>query len=114
MDGIILSDRLFTIPGVVLIIVFGVIAAILGRLPLLGTGWILWSLVLFTVSGVAFMWKLAPLQRQLRDFARAGVRGGFDYNAYRRLARSWEAWGAVALAAPAAALVLMILKPALP
>jgi uncharacterized membrane protein len=114
MDGIIRSDRLFTIPGVVLIIVFGVIAAVLGRLPLLGTGWILWSLVLFTVSGVAFMWKVAPLQRRLRDLARAGVQGGFDYDAYRRLARNWEFWGAVALVTPAAALVLMVLKPVLP
>ena len=111
MDGIIRSDRWFTIPGVVLIIVFGIIAAVLARLPILGTGWILWSIVLFAISGAAFMWKVAPLQRRLRDFAHAGIGGGFDYAAYDRLATRWEIWGGVALAAPLAALVLMVLKP---
>jgi uncharacterized membrane protein len=113
MDGIIRSDRWFTIPGVVLIIVFGVVAAALAELPLLRTGWILWSLVLFGASGVAFMLKVAPLQRQLRDLAQAGAGGGFDHEAYDRLAGRWEFWGGVALAAPLGALVLMVMKPAL-
>ncbi|HEY7840612.1 MAG TPA: DUF2269 family protein [Gammaproteobacteria bacterium] len=113
MDGIIRSDRWFTIPGVVLIIIFGVAAAVLAGLPLLRTGWILWSLILFTLSGVAFMWKVAPLQRQLRDLALAGMNSGFDYDAYHRLAGRWEFWGGIALATPLTALVLMVMKPVL-
>jgi uncharacterized membrane protein len=113
MEGIIRSDRWFTIPGVVLIIGFGIAAAMLGDLPLLRTGWILWSLVLFAISGLAFMWKVAPLQRELRDLAQAGARNGFDYEAYRSLAHTWEFWGAIALVTPVAALALMVLKPAL-
>jgi uncharacterized membrane protein len=111
VDGIIRSDRLFTIPGVVVIILSGVAAAINGGLPILRTPWILWSLVLFGVSGVVFVWRVAPLQVQLRALARAGVEGEFDWSRYQRLAHAWELWGAIALLTPIAALVLMVLKP---
>ena len=50
MDGIIKSDRLFTVPGVIAILASGVVAAYYGSYPLLHTGWILWSLILFSVS----------------------------------------------------------------
>lgn len=112
MDGIIRSDRLFTLPGVVVIIVAGLGAAMVGGFPLLRTGWILWSLILFAVSGIVFVTRVAPLQVRLRDFARmAAQRGSFDWPAYQRLAGTWERWGAVALLTPLAALVLMVFKP---
>lgn len=113
VDGIIRSDRLFTVPGVVAIIVTGIVAAILGGLPLLRTGWILWTLVLFGVSGFAFMAFVAPLQRRMLALAQAGTSGSFDYAGYASVVRRWEIWGAVALLTPAAGLVLMVLKPAL-
>lgn len=114
MEGIIRSDRLFTIPGVVGIIVTGVAAAMHGNFPILGTGWILWTLVLFSISGLVFMLRVAPLQRQLRSLAEAGARSGsFDYARYHALAVRWELWGAAALVTPAAGLVLMVLKPPL-
>ncbi len=113
-DGIIRSDRWFTIPGVVLILAGGIGAAIVGGVPLLGTGWILWSIVLFTISGLAFVLRVAPLQTQLRALAQAGAeQGSLDWARYHRLARTWELWGAVALLTPVAALVLMVLKPSL-
>ena len=114
MHGIIRSDRLFTLPGVVLILVGGIWAAMVGGYPVLGTGWIRWSVILFTISGVAFVFRVAPLQKKLHELANAGADiGAFDYDAYHRLARRWEAWGAVALLTPVAALVLMVLKPGL-
>jgi uncharacterized membrane protein len=111
MDGIIRSDRLFTVPGVFAIIAGGFAAAIVGKLPIVRTPWILWSLVLFSIAGVVFMARVAPLQRRMRDVARAGEAGSFDFGDYQRLTRSWEIWGAVALLTPIAALVLMVLKP---
>lgn len=112
MDGIIASDRWFTIPGVVVLTASGIAAAVLGHLPLLRTGWIAGAIVLITISGIAFAWRVAPLQRRLRDKARVGMHGaGFDPAGYRDAARRWEAWGAVALLTPVAALVLMVLKP---
>ena len=114
VEGIIRSDRLFTMPGVIAIIVTGIVAAIVGGFPILGTGWIYWTLILFGASGLMFMFAVAPLQRRLLAFAHQGATSGsFDYEAYRRLALRWELWGAGALLTPAIGLVLMVLKPAL-
>jgi uncharacterized membrane protein len=110
MAGIIRSDRLFTVPGVVAIIVTGVGLALLGGYPLLHTGWILWSLILFSASGVAFMAQVVPLQRRL---LRSAQPGAFQYESYLSLTRRWELWGAVALLTPLAAMALMVLKPSL-
>ena len=85
MDGIIRSDRIFTVPGVIGIIVTGIAAAIYGNLPILRTGWILWTLILFALSGLTFMIRVAPMQRQLRTLAEAGVRSGtFEFAHYHR------------------------------
>jgi len=114
MEGIIHSDRLFTIPGVIVIVAAGVALAIHLHLPLVRTGWILWTSVLLAVSGLVFMLRVAPLQRQLLALAAEGWRsGGFDYGRYRSLAIAWEAWGAAALLTPVAGLALMVLKPQL-
>jgi hypothetical protein len=56
------------------------------HLPLLRTPWILWTLVLFAISGVVFSARIAPLQRELKALAENGMRGGFDYERYRALA----------------------------
>lgn len=112
MDGIIRSDLIFTIPGVILIVISGLATAIVGGLPIVRTPWILWSLVLFAVSGIVFVARVAPLQKELRALAQAGVgKDSFDLLPYQAVARRWEMWGALALATPIAALVLMILKP---
>ena len=113
MDGIIRSDRIFTVPGVIVILTAGIFAAIHGNLPILRTSWILWTIILFSISGFAFMSQVAPLQRKLHAMAAAGAKapGGFDYAAYHAVARRWEAWGSVALVAPLLGMALMILKP---
>lgn len=114
VDGIIRSDRRFTIPGVVVILVSGFGAAGIGGYPILRTPWILWSLVLFSVSGLIFGLRVVPLQRRLKALAKAGAgQDPFDWERYQRLARSWELWGAAALLTPLVALVLMVLKPSL-
>lgn len=113
MEGIIRSDRLFTVPGVLGIVLTGVATAIHRHLPILGTGWILWTIVLFSASGLVFAVRVAPLQRQLLALAQAGVRSGaFEYPRYHMLTRRWEAWGALALVTPLVGLVFMVLKPA--
>jgi len=113
MDGIIRSDRWFTIPGVVVITLSGIAAAIRAHLPILGTHWILGALLLFALSGVVFGVRVAPLQKKLRAIAHQGVSSGdFDRTAYHRAARAWELWGAAALLLPLGSLALMVMKPA--
>jgi uncharacterized membrane protein len=111
LDGIIQSDRAFTMPGVFLIIGTGVWLAIEAGLPILGTPWILWSLVLFGISGVCFGVAVGPLQKKLLANARAGLSGQWDESAYRSLSARWQIWGWVATGAPLAALFLMVIKP---
>ena len=101
------------IPGVVVILASGIFAAVKGGFPILGTGWILWTLVMFAISGLVFMIRLGPLQRKMQVHAQAGASSGsFDYDAYHRMARQWDFWGAVATLAPLIGLGLMVLKPA--
>jgi uncharacterized membrane protein len=109
MEGVIRSDRWFTIPGVIVIVAAGVATAMIGGMPLLGTPWILWSLVLFSASGLAFVFRVAPLQVRILEIARGTP---FDRDRYRAISRRWELWGFAALITPVAALVLMVLKPA--
>lgn len=113
VDGIIRSDRWFTMPSVIVITLTGILAAIQAHLPILRTPWILGSIVLFTISGVLFGVRVVPLQRRMREVAHAGMSGELDNAAYHRLARSWELWGAIALLLPLGAMALMVLKPSL-
>jgi len=106
--GIIDADRRFTMPGVIGILIGGVGAALHGGYPLLRTGWILWSIILFIISGIAFMAKLVPLQKKIYALASDPIK--FNWDEYHSLARQWELWGAVALVTPFIAVILMVLK----
>jgi uncharacterized membrane protein len=108
VDGIIAADRVFTIPGILILLIGGFGAAGVGHIPILSTGWLLWGLVAFILSGAAF----GPLSRTQRQLSRAAHGGNFDE--YDRLSKNWNLWGSIALAFPVIAFVLMILKPSLP
>lgn len=112
--GIVRSDRLFTLPGVVGITVCGIAAAMKGSLPMLSTGWIFWPIVLFSISGLVFGVAVAPLQGRIVRLARAGSPDAQTWASYAGLYRRWELWGLVALIAPAIAFAIMVLKPSLP
>jgi len=109
IKGVIKSDRLFTIPGVIFITLGGFMAAISGRLPLLHTGWIFWSIVLFSISGLAFAWKVAPLQKKIKNLT-SNHSGDFDWTFFKKVYSQWELWGLFSLLTPFAALVMMVLK----
>lgn len=111
-NGIIKADRIFTLPGVIGITLFGIVAALNIGFPLLSTGWIFWSIILFIISGAAFMAKLAPLQKQIA--ALASDKNKFSWEEYHKLAKQWDFWGAVALITPFIAVILMVIKPVLP
>lgn len=110
--GLIRTDRVFTIPSVLVLIGAGVSAAIVGGFPMMRTGWILWTIVLFVISGAIFGTRVGPLQKQLHDIANAAAEGGtFDEASYARLAAKWRAWGSIAVLAPSVGVALMVLKP---
>ena len=109
MKGIIHSDKLFTIPGVIIITIGGFSAAIYGGIPLLKTGWIFWSIILFTLSGLVFSWKLAPLQKKIYQLIK-NEDAADNRELYHSYLKQWENWGLVALLTPLGALVMMVLK----
>ncbi len=113
LEGIIRADRVFTMPPIIFILIGGIGAAIWGKVSILGTGWIFWSIVLFTISGFAFGMRVAPLQRKMLALVRKRS-DSIEWAAYRSLSLKWEIWGAVALVTPAIAAALMVMKPALP
>lgn len=110
MKSIIASDRWFTIPGVIIITAGGISAALYARIPLLRTGWIFWPIVLFTISGIIFSAKLAPLQKKIYKLTAGVQKENFNREIYRSQLSQWERWGHLALLGPLAALVMMVLK----
>jgi uncharacterized membrane protein len=89
-------------------------AAMKGNLPILGTGWILWPIVLLSISGILFGARVGPLQRRIAQVARAGDSSPEAWETYAALYRRWGIWGLLALIAPIVAMAIMVLKPALP
>ncbi|HMI79013.1 MAG TPA: DUF2269 family protein [Ferruginibacter sp.] len=109
MKGIRKADRYFTIPGVIIITAGGFLAAIYGHIPILRTGWILWSIIMFSVSGLVFSFRLAPLQKKIYALT-VNNRDNFDWKYFNKLHLEWDIWGIIALLTPLAALVMMTLK----
>lgn len=112
MSGIIRADRLFTTPGVLLILIAGMGTAGVAHMPVLTTGWIFWTIVLFVLSGAIFGMRIAPLQRKLLALA-SDASKSFDEAHYAQLAAQWRKWGTLAVLLPLVGVALMVLKPAL-
>lgn len=111
IKGVIKSDRLFTLPGVLFITLFGLIAAFNAGFPILGTGWILWSIILFSISGAVFGWKVAPLQSKMYQLTTTeNYTGEFNWNEFNKIYKQWKIWGLIALITPVAAAIMMTLK----
>ncbi len=114
IKGVVGADRWFTIPAIVLILLGGFGAAGVARLPILGTGWILWGMIMFIIAGICFG-PVSRAQKQLLAIAQAAVSGGvMNWQEYERVGRVWNVAGTIALIAPLIAVGLMVLKPSLP
>lgn len=111
MDAIIKLDRYFTVPGVVVITAAGIFAAIYGHFPILGTGWILWSIIMFTISGIVFGVRVAPLQKRIYNMTLdKEMLPDSEWNRFMKLYLQWDIWGIIAILTPMAAFVMMTLK----
>jgi uncharacterized membrane protein len=108
-QGIIRADRFFTMPGVTILLIFGIGAALHGGFNLISTGWIFWSIILYVISGVAFMIKVVPTQKKVVLLATDESK--FNWDDYSKLAKQWDIWSSVATITPWIAVILMVLKP---
>lgn len=109
--GLIASDKIFTIPGVVIITAGGFFAAIYGGVPLLRTGWIFWPIIFFSVSGFLFAFKVAPLQGKMRkDLEKNSNAIQPELKHFDLVMNKWEFWGFLATILPVISFFMMILK----
>jgi uncharacterized membrane protein len=106
MQGIVRSDRWFTLPGVLVIVAGGIAAASSGGLRLLTVGWITWAIGMFTLSGLVYGLVLAPLQRRIiADAERAR-----DARELAVPLRRWHAFGWLSLIPLWLAVAMMVTK----
>lgn len=108
--GVTVADWIFTLAGIVLILVGGYGAAAVAGLPLSGPAWLVIGQLLFAVSGLIWLAILIPIQiRQAR-----AARSLIDASAmaqYRRDSRNWLIWGILATVPLVTAVYVMVLKP---
>ena len=109
ITGVMRSDRVFTMPAVFVIIVAGILAAYYGSIPVLRTGWILWSIALFALSGVIYSTKLSVVLRKMLEVT-SHSNDEQQWNSMEHLYKQWNRWALVAIMMPFIALVMMVLK----
>jgi uncharacterized membrane protein len=111
MKGIRDGDRYFTIPGVLVITASGFFAAISAHFPILHIGWILWSIIMFSISGLAFAFKVAPLQKKIYHLTlKKESSTNFDWNNFNKVYLAWDIYAFIALMTSLAAFIMMTLK----
>ena len=105
-----LTDAVFTGVGATLLVATGhVLAQDYGGV--VAQPWILWSYVLFGISGALWLFVLVPVQiRQARILR--GAHTATIPEEYLRLARVWSATGTIATVVPLPAIYLMVSKAA--
>ena len=108
-EGIIRADRIFTMPGVIILLIFGIGAALHRGFNLISAGWIFWSIIMYIISGLAFMARVVPIQKKIVAFAKDETK--FGWEEYFKLAKRWDVWGSIATITPWIAVILMVLKP---
>jgi uncharacterized membrane protein len=106
-----ITDWVFTVGGIVLILIgaYGMVAA--AGLDPLGTPWLLWGQGLFIASGIIWALILIPTQITQARMARAFAHGSSIPTRYWRLSRRWMIWGTIATLLPLANLYVMVVKP---
>lgn len=101
-----LTDVIFTGVGATLLLVAGhLLAENYGGV--LSNDWILWSYILFAISGAIWVAVLVPIQVKQARILRAATTEDVP-SAYYRLSRIWSVAGVVATLFPLPAIYLMV------
>ena len=113
--AVIRADLLFTLPGVLLVLMNG-FAMVFdrwgGRDAIYPLSWISAALWLFTASGVVWVGFLIPAQHRMVVFSDPSDYPDSPPSEFFSALRKWYFWGALAIALPICSLYLMVNKPA--
>ncbi|CAM3575438.1 DUF2269 domain-containing protein [Paenibacillus lupini] len=110
VKNVMLADYVFTLPGLVIIIVSGIVMAVQAKMSLSGLNWLTLSLILFAVTGVIWLAILIPLQRGMIRHSAQCIESGNISNEYHQASRYWAFFGIPATLLPIIILFLMITK----
>ena len=106
-----LTDWIFTLGNVILILIGAYGMVWTGGLNPLGNVWLIAGQSLFIASGIIWVVILIPTQIKQAQAARAFADSSSIPDSYRRLSRRWIVWGTVATLLPLANLYFMVVKP---
>ena len=108
---VVIADFIFTATAVVLQPITGIALAHIVGYPL-AESWIVWSIILYLITG-AFWLPVVWMQMRMRKLAEHAVQSGSALpDAYHRLFRLWFAFGFPAFAAVLGIFWLMITRSA--
>jgi len=108
--GVTVSDFIFTLAGIALIVIGGYGAALVKEMPLFTSFWLVAGQVLFAVSGLMWLGILIPLQIRQARLARSFAQGGEIPAQYWQDSRKWLVWGIAATVPLVAAVFVMVMK----
>ncbi len=109
--SVIVADWLFTLPDIALILAGGYGMVLAGGIDPIGTPWLMWSQILFFVSGLVWLAILVPAQIRQARMARTFAAGTEIPPGYWRDSRLWLIWGIIATVPLVGAIYLMIAQP---
>ena len=112
--AVVRADLLFTLPGVLLIVMNGVIMVVAhwgGWDAFHQLSWITLALALFIASGIIWVGILIPVQHRMAVFSDPTDYPDSLPPSFFSAVRLWYIWGAIAIALPIVSLYLMVNKP---
>ena len=107
-----LTDYVFTLGGVLLILATGIGNAVLHDMDYTSITWLVWGNGLFIVSGVVWAIVLIPVQIKQAKMAKEFEVTQSIPDEYWKLGRHWIIYGAIATLLPLLNLYWMVFKPA--
>ncbi len=106
-----LTDYVFTLGGVILIVATGIGNAVLHNMDYLSIRWLVWGYWLFIISGVIWVVVLIPVQIKQAKMAKQFSENGVIPDLYWRLGQIWLVFGILATILPLLNIYWMVFKP---
>lgn len=106
-----LTDYVFTLGGVLLIIATGPVNALLHDMDIFTIKWLVWGNGLFIASGIIWAALLIPVQIKQAKMAKQFSETQIIPQRYWQLSRIWLIFGTLATLLPLANLYWMVYKP---
>ncbi|MEK5175762.1 DUF2269 domain-containing protein [Heyndrickxia sp. FSL W8-0496] len=110
VKNVMLADFIFTLPGLILIIVSGILMAVQSGYSMDTFNWLTLSLFLFVLTGFLWLAVLIPIQRSMVRYSARSIDDGVISNKYKNVSRYWAIVGIAATLLPVVILYLMITK----